>query len=226
MVSPSVRSPPVYALTQFTLSPSLLSRPVYAFNQFKLSTSLRSWPVYALNQFRLSSSLHSRPVYILAQFTFSPSFRSPSLPSQPVCALNQFWKYNTRKTEYMPRTIRVDKGSLTATVFSTSSGMGRECDKLVRLIAMKLSQKRGERYCDLVGFVPRRIRYDLIRTYFGLILWIDSRRVLRSAISCCPVQQAVVVGWDITRSRGSIWKRHEEVIQGSFEGFRGDAALH
>ena len=50
--------------------------------------------------------------------------------------------------------------------------------------------------------------------------------ILRSAISCCPVQQAVVVGCDITRSRGSIWKRHEEVIQGSFEGFRGDAALH
>ena len=40
--------------------------------------------------------------------------------------------------------------------------MGRECDKLVRQSAMKLSQKRGERYCDVVGFV--RIRYDLIRT--------------------------------------------------------------
>ena len=66
------------------------------------------------------------------------------------------------------------------------------------------------------------------------LLWIDSRRVLSSAppevecpaISCCPVQLAVVVGCDITRSRGSIWKRHEEVIQESFEGFRGDAALH
>ena len=37
-------------------------------------------------------------------------------------------------------------------------------DKLVRQIATKLSQKRGERYCDVVGFVRRRIRYDLIRT--------------------------------------------------------------
>ena len=70
---------------------------------------------------------------------------------------------------------------MTAAEFSTSGGIGRDCDKLVRQIAMKLSQKRGERYCDLVGFVPRRIRYDLIRTYFGLILWIDSRRVLSSA---------------------------------------------
>ena len=39
----------------------------------------------------------------------------------------------------------VENGSLTAAVFSTSGGMGRECDKLVRQIAMKLSQKRGER---------------------------------------------------------------------------------
>ena len=66
-----------------------------------------------------------------------------------------------KKTEYMPRLIQAEKGSLTAAVFSTS---GRECDKLVRQIAMKLSQKRGERYCDVVGFVLRRIRYDLVRT--------------------------------------------------------------
>ena len=65
----------------------------------------------------------------------------------------------------MPRLIQVEKGSLTAAVFSTSGGMGRECDKLVRQSAMKLSQKRvRERYCDVVGFVRRRIRYDLIRT--------------------------------------------------------------
>ena len=71
-----------------------------------------------------------------------------------------------KKTEYMPQTIQVlvEKGSLTAVLFSTSGGMGRECDKLVRQIAMKLSQKREERYCDEVGFVRRRIRYDLIRT--------------------------------------------------------------
>ena len=35
---------------------------------------------------------------------------------------------------------------------------------LVRQIAMKLSVKRGERYSDTVGFVRRRIRFDLLRT--------------------------------------------------------------
>ena len=42
----------------------------------------------------------------------------------------------------MPRTIQVKNVSLTAAVFN-SVGMGRECDKIVRKIAMKLSQKRG-----------------------------------------------------------------------------------
>ena len=44
------------------------------------------------------------------------------------------------------------------------SPMGKEMDMLVRQIAMKLSVKRGERYCDTVGFVRRRIRFDLLRT--------------------------------------------------------------
>ena len=52
---------------------------------------------------------------------------------------------------------------------STSGGMGKEMDMLVRhsaaQIATKLSVKRGERYnSDTVGFVRRRIRFDLIRT--------------------------------------------------------------
>ena len=53
---------------------------------------------------------------------------------------------------------------MTAAVMSTSGGLRRECDKLVRQIAMKLSLKRGERYSDVVGFIRRRLRFDLLRT--------------------------------------------------------------
>ena len=37
-------------------------------------------------------------------------------------------------------------------------------DKFVRRLAMKISAKRGERYSDTVGFIRRRIRFDLLRT--------------------------------------------------------------
>ena len=71
---------------------------------------------------------------------------------------------NEKKTEYDPRAREVEKVTLTAAVMSTSGGMGKEMDMLVRQIATKLSVKRGERYSDTVGFVRRRIRFDLIRT--------------------------------------------------------------
>ena len=76
---------------------------------------------------------------------------------------------NEKKTEYGPRTKEVEKGTLTAavmskTIMSTSGGMGKEMDVLVRQIATKLSVKRGERYSNTVGFVRRRIRFDLLRT--------------------------------------------------------------
>ena len=56
------------------------------------------------------------------------------------------------------------KATLTAAVMSTSGGMGKDMDKLVRQVATKLSVKRGERYSGTVGFVRRRIRFDLLRT--------------------------------------------------------------
>ena len=46
--------------------------------------------------------------------------------------------------------IEVEKATLTAAVMSTSGGMGKEMDMLVRQIATNLSVKRGERYSDTV----------------------------------------------------------------------------
>ena len=71
---------------------------------------------------------------------------------------------NEKKTEYGPRAREIEKATLTAAVMSTSGGMGKEMDQLVRRISTLLSVKRGERYSDTVGFVRRRIRFDLLRT--------------------------------------------------------------
>jgi hypothetical protein len=68
------------------------------------------------------------------------------------------------KTEYGPRSRELEKDTLTAAVMSTSGGMGKEMEQLVRRIATLLSVKRGTRYSDTVGFVRKRIRFDLLRT--------------------------------------------------------------
>ena len=73
--------------------------------------------------------------------------------------------HNEKKTEHGPRAREVEKATLTAVVMSTSGGMGKEMDMLVRQIATKFSFKSGERYSATVEFVRRRIRFDLLRTY-------------------------------------------------------------
>ena len=71
---------------------------------------------------------------------------------------------NQKKVENNARALEVEKATFTPAVMSTSGGMGKEMDRLVRRIAMKISTKRGERYSDTVGFIRRRIRFDLLRT--------------------------------------------------------------
>ena len=56
----------------------------------------------------------------------------------------------------------MENAKITAAVMSTSGRLSR--DKLVRQIEIKLSLKRRERYCDVVGFIRRRLRFDLLRT--------------------------------------------------------------
>ena len=48
-----------------------------------------------------------------------------------------------KKEDYGPRVLKVEKAIMTAAVMSTSlsGGLSRECEKLVRQIAIKLSLK-------------------------------------------------------------------------------------
>ena len=70
---------------------------------------------------------------------------------------------NEKKTEYNPRAMQ-EHATFTPAVLRTSGGMGKEFERLVRQMAMKISLGRGERYSDTVGFIRRRIRFDLLKT--------------------------------------------------------------
>ena len=49
-------------------------------------------------------------------------------------------------------------------VFSTSGGMGPEADRFLKRVATKISYKRKEQYSNVISFLRRRIRFDLLRT--------------------------------------------------------------
>ena len=51
-----------------------------------------------------------------------------------------------------------------APMFSTTGGMGGEAERFYKQLATKISYKSGQRYCDTIAFIRRRLRFDLLRT--------------------------------------------------------------
>ena len=69
-----------------------------------------------------------------------------------------------KKNKYVDKVLNVEKGTFTPLVFSTTGGMGSEAVRLYKHLAEKISSKTGQRYSDTIGFVRRRLRFDLLRT--------------------------------------------------------------
>ena len=69
-----------------------------------------------------------------------------------------------KKRLYNHRVIEVEHGTFTPLVFSTSGGMGPEATKLLKHLASRISAKRQENYSDVMSFLRRRIRFDILKT--------------------------------------------------------------
>ena len=70
---------------------------------------------------------------------------------------------NEKRREYGPRLTQVEKaGGFIPAILSTSGGIGKECD--IPRIAERIALKRKEKYSDVVAFIRRRVRFDLLRT--------------------------------------------------------------
>ena len=52
---------------------------------------------------------------------------------------------NEKRTEYLPRVLQVEKVTFTPAVFSTSWGIGKEADALIRRMAERMSAKSKDR---------------------------------------------------------------------------------
>ena len=58
----------------------------------------------------------------------------------------------------------MEKGSFTPLVFSTSGGMGGEAERLVKKLASKMEYHTGQRYSDAVGYIRKRLCFEILRT--------------------------------------------------------------
>ena len=58
----------------------------------------------------------------------------------------------------------MERATFTPVVFSTTGGIGKEAQILLKKIAEKTSRKSGQQYSDVMKFLRVRVRFDLLKT--------------------------------------------------------------
>ena len=69
-----------------------------------------------------------------------------------------------KKRQYNKRVMEVEHGSLTPLVFTTSGVMGYECEKFHKTLAEKISEKKGEKYQDVMRYLRVKLSYLSVRS--------------------------------------------------------------
>jgi hypothetical protein len=64
-----------------------------------------------------------------------------------------------KKREYEEQVLQTEKGSFIPVVLTTSRGMRPACKNMLKRLAQKISEKRGERYSDVINHLETRIRF-------------------------------------------------------------------
>ena len=90
----------------------------------------------------------------------------PQALSNRTTSLHQMYRKHEmeKKNAYLERVLKVEKGTFTPLVFSTTGGMGVEATRFYKHLAEKIARKTGQRYSDTIGFIRRRLRFDLLKT--------------------------------------------------------------
>ena len=71
---------------------------------------------------------------------------------------------NDKKRLYSRRVLDVEQGSFTPLVFTTTGGMGRECQRYHCRLAELICAKKGEQYAQTISWIRARISFALLRS--------------------------------------------------------------
>ena len=88
---------------------------------------------------------------------------APTNASKPVPAM-YISHENEKKRMYNARVLQIERGTFTPLVFSTSGGIGKEAERLVKRLAQKMEASSGQKYSDAVSFLRKRLRFELLKT--------------------------------------------------------------
>ena len=95
----------------------------------------------------------------------------PCAPSYMSKSVEQLYAENERskKRAYNARVINIEKASFVPLLFSTHGGLGPECRTLVKRVATKIANKRGENYSSIINHITTRLRFILLRSVLLMI---------------------------------------------------------
>ncbi len=90
----------------------------------------------------------------------------PHAASNVVFSLSELYKRNEKEKEdkYGERVRETEKGSFSPMVFLTTGGSGPECTRVLKTVAAKISQKRGEQYSHVMSFIRTKLRFSLLKS--------------------------------------------------------------
>ena len=69
-----------------------------------------------------------------------------------------------KKRGYNKRVMEVEHGSFTPLIFTTTGVMGHECAKYHKALAEKLSEKRGEKYEDVMRYLRVKLSFLALKS--------------------------------------------------------------
>ena len=87
-------------------------------------------------------------------------------PSNAKMTVKKMYEHheNRKKAEYNARVMEVEKGNFSPIVFNTIGGMGQEADRFIKRLAKKISSRKNTPYANVISFVRKRLRFDLVKT--------------------------------------------------------------
>ena len=99
----------------------------------------------------------------------------PNCPSSVYKPIADIYKEHeaAKRAEYEERVLQTEKGSFVPMIFTTSGGMGPACKNMLKRLAQKIAEKRGESYPDVINHIRTRIRFSLLR---GVLIALTGER--------------------------------------------------
>ena len=88
-----------------------------------------------------------------------------------------------KKNEYNTRIMEVEHGTFTPLIFSVKGAIGQECRSFHKILANKISEKRGERYEEVTRMI--RIKLSFLITKSALACIRGSRSMYTKVTEDC-----------------------------------------